>query len=70
MILDNLSPGDLLIVQTKDGRSVEARLIQVKRTLLQLHVVGPWVTNRQSKDARRSIKFNDLAAVVRTGRDK
>jgi metal-sulfur cluster biosynthetic enzyme len=68
--LDNLSPCDLVTIVTKDGKMVQAEVRQVKRDRIQLNIKGPWMSDRQFKDAYRSIQIKDLAAVVRTGRNK
>jgi hypothetical protein len=68
MSFENLNPKDVVKLVTTDGTELEADVISLKRDRIQLRVIGPWLTERQIRDARRSIKYADVARVTRLGR--
>jgi hypothetical protein len=68
MTIPNLLPRDLVTVMTMDGNLVQAEVVDIKRDRLQLVIVGKWLSDRQHKDARRSIQLTNIADIERTGR--
>jgi hypothetical protein len=68
MSFENVNPKDVVTIVTKDGELLKADVVGIKRDRVQLRIIGPWLTERQIKDARRSVKFANVATVKRDGR--